>query len=327
MVGCDRMGAMEIRLAETEELEEFVGVFDKLWPNHLGLAELRRDLELMPEKQRITLWFAIKGGEKVGVARLYRLIGAFHPQKWFGEFGVLPEHRGKGFGTRLYDHLLEQLAAENALEIRGRVRDDDAYSIGFLERRGFYETKRDFESVLDLASLSDDVLDALDNRSFDIKTAKEADCERFRHQWHELFEEVRKDIPRDDIPTALTFEEFSEIFLADEEFLWDVSMFAFDGDNMIGYTLIYEMDNRGVLFQALTAVDKDYRGRGLAKALKSRAMRRAKEKGITEVHCDNDARNAPMISINKRLGYKSKPGMIAMRKDLREAPGGGGMPK
>ena len=303
-------------------------MFDKLWPNHLGLAELRRDLELMPEKQRMSLWFAVWDGEdrrdgdstlagsKIGVARLYRLLGAFHPQKWFGEFGVLPEYRGKGIGTRFYDHLMAQLAAEDALQITGRTRDDDPYSIGFLERRGFYETKRDFESVLDLASLSDEVLDALDDPSFDIKTAKEADCERFRHQWHELFEEARKDIPRDESPTPFTFDEFAEIFLVDEEFLWDVSMFAFDGEKMIGFTLIYGMDNRGVLFQALTAVDKDYRGRGLAKAMKSRAMRRAKEKGITEVHCDNDTRNAPMISINERLGYKRKPGMIAMRKDL-----------
>lgn len=309
---------MEIRRARGDELEEFVRVFDLLWPNHLGLAELRRDLELMPEKQRMSLWFATEGGEKVGVARLYRLLGAFHPQKWFGEFGVLPEYRGKGIGTRFYENLMACLAAEDALQITGRVRDDDPYSIVFLERRGFYETKRDFESVLDLTLLSDEVLDTLDNRSFDIRTAKGADCERFRHQWHELFEEVRKDIPRDEPPTAFTFDEFAEIFLVDEEFLWDVSMFAFDADKLIGYTLIYEMDNRGVLFQALTAVDKDYRGRGLAKALKSRAMRRAKEKGITEVHCDNDTRNAPMIAINERLGYKSKPGMIAMRKDLRE---------
>jgi hypothetical protein len=40
------------------------------------------------------------------------------------------------------------------------------------------------------------------------------------------------------------------------------------------------------------------------------------------VHCDNDTRNTPMIHINELLGYKSKPGMIAMRKDLRgEAEG------
>src|SRR5688572_13650763 len=224
---------MEIRRVETEELAEFVGVVDKLWPNHLGLAELRRDLELMPEKQRMSLWFAIEGGEKVGVARLYRLIGAFHPQKWFGELGILSEFRGRGFGKQFYDFAISQLEAEDAIQITGRVRDDDDYSLQFFQRRGFKETKRDFESVLDLASLSDEVLAALDDPSLDIKTAKEADCERFRYQWHGLFEEVRKDIPREDVPTAFTFNEFAEIFLVDEEFMWDASMFAFDGDRMI----------------------------------------------------------------------------------------------
>ena len=100
--------------------------------------------------------------------------------------------------------------------------------------------------------------------------------------------------------------------------MWDVSMFAFDGDKLIGFTLLYGMDNRGVLFQALTAVDKNYRKKGLAKAMKSRAMRRAKEKGFSEVHCDNDTRNSPMIAINDKLGYKRKPGMVAMRKDFQE---------
>jgi GNAT superfamily N-acetyltransferase len=364
------MRAMEIRLARIDELEEFVGVFDQLWPNHLGLSELRRDLELMPEKQRMSLWFAVLNGENrrdgdstlnsdrnrrdgedtlgsdrnrrdgedtlgdstlgsdrnrrdgdstltIGIARLYRLIGEFHPEKWFTEFGILPEHRGKGYGRQLYDHLIYHLSDEKAIEVKGRVRDDDPYSIGFLERRGFYETKRDFESVLNLSELSGDLLDELDNGTFDIRTAKEADCERFRHQWHELFEEARKDIPRDDSPTSFTFDEFAEIFFVDEEFMWDVSMFAFDGDRMTGFTLLYGMDDRGVLFQALTGVDKEYRGRGIAKAIKARAMRRAKEKGVTEVHCDNDTRTAPMIHINELLGYKSKPGMIAMRKDLR----------
>ena len=301
-----------------DELEEFVDVFDKLWPNYLGLGELRRDLELLPEKQRMTLWFAIEGKEKIGVARLYRTLGSYDPQKWFTEFGILPEYRGASRGKQLYDHLATQLAAEDAIELRGRVRDDDPHSIGFLERREFYETKRDFESVLDLSTLDESVLSEMDNPAFDIKTAQEANCEETHHQWHRLFESARNDIPRDDTPTGFTFEEFGEIFLKDEEFMWDVSMFAFEGDKMIGFTLLYKFDDRGVLFQALTAVDREYRGRGLAKAMKARAMRAGKAKGITEVHCDNDTRNTPMLAINDRLGYQRKPGMIWMKKVFQE---------
>ena len=309
---------MKIRLAEESDLETFVRVFDKIWPNHLGLAELRRDLQLMPEVQRMTVWLAELGGEPIGVARLYRLIGAFHPQKWFGEMGLLEAHRKCGYGSQLYNHLIHLLRREGAIQVTGRTRDDDNHSIQFLTRRGFKETKRDFESTLELGKLDDTVLDAMDDRSFDIRTAKEADSDRFRHQWHELFEMVRRDIPRDEPPTPLAFEEFAEIFLEDKEFLWDVSMFAFDGDSLIGFTLLYEMDGRGVLFQALTAVHRGHRGRGLAKSLKARAMRRAKQNGFAEAHCDNDTRNTPIIMINERLGYRRKPGMIAMRKSLVE---------
>lgn len=305
---------MEIRQASEQEVETFVDVYDRLWPNHLGLAELRRDLLLMPEKQKMQLWIAWEGEAAIGVARVFRLIGAFHPLKWFGEIGILEQHRGLGHGRQLYDHVLAFLRGEDAIQVTGRTRDDDERTIEFLRRRGFAETKRDFESVLDLKTLDTSRLDALDSAAFDIRTAKDADSESFRRQWHLLFEEVRKDIPRDDPPTPFSFEEFSEIFFEDEELLWDVSMFAFEGDELIGMSLVYEMDRRGVLFQALTAVRRDRRGMGLAKALKARAMRRAMECGFHEVNVDNDTRNGPMISINERLGYRPKPGMVAMRK-------------
>ncbi|MDQ2986504.1 MAG: GNAT family N-acetyltransferase [Armatimonadota bacterium] len=305
---------MDIRQANETDLPTFVEVFSKLWPNHLGLAELRRDLELMPEKQRMTMFMAEIDGEPVGVSRFYRLLGAYHPQKWFGELGILPDHRGNGLGTQLYDHAIAFLKEQDAIQVTGRANDDDEKALQFLKNRGFVETKRDFESVLKLSEINPDVLVSMDNPNFDIRTAQQADSERFRHQWHQLFETVRKDIPRDEPPTPFTFEEFGEIFFNDKEFLWDVSMFAFEGEELIGLTYVYEMDNRGVLFQGLTAAHRDYRGRGLAKALKTRAMRRALEKGFLEVHADNDTRNTAMIAINNRLGYQNKPGMISLRK-------------
>jgi RimJ/RimL family protein N-acetyltransferase len=53
-----------------------------------------------------------------------------------------------------------------------------------------------------------------------------------------------------------------------------------------------------------TGTLREYRGRGLALAVKLATTRWAAEHGITQISTDNDETNAPMLAINRRLGYK-----------------------
>jgi len=53
-----------------------------------------------------------------------------------------------------------------------------------------------------------------------------------------------------------------------------------------------------------------HRGRGLGLAVKVEAPRRAKAAGMRELRTDNHSRNAPMLAINTRLGYRRLPGWI-----------------
>jgi len=57
--------------------------------------------------------------------------------------------------------------------------------------------------------------------------------------------------------------------------------------------------------QHLTAVTRPRRGRGLAKALKARMLRlvRDRQPGVTMMRTCNAVVNAPMLSINARLGF------------------------
>ena len=47
-----------------------------------------------------------------------------------------------------------------------------------------------------------------------------------------------------------------------------------------------------------------YRGRGLGLLVKQHSLARAAELGITSVVTQNDDTNAPMLAINRRLGYQ-----------------------
>ena len=54
----------------------------------------------------------------------------------------------------------------------------------------------------------------------------------------------------------------------------------------------------------LTATRREYRGRGLARLLKSHSLHRAAEAGATRAITDNDETNAPMLAVNTALGYR-----------------------
>ena len=65
----------------------------------------------------------------------------------------------------------------------------------------------------------------------------------------------------------------------------------------------------------LTGTRRAYRGRGLALAVKLASIHWAAENGITRMLTFNDETNAPMLAINRRLGYKP----IGRRVELLKA--------
>ena len=54
-----------------------------------------------------------------------------------------------------------------------------------------------------------------------------------------------------------------------------------------------------------TGTARDHRGRGLASLAKLAQLRWAADNGVERVITDNDALNAPMLAINRRLGVRA----------------------
>ena len=61
---------------------------------------------------------------------------------------------------------------------------------------------------------------------------------------------------------------------------------------------------------------RDYRGRKIAQALKVLAARYARAHGMKKIRTDNDSLNAPMLAVNRKLGYRPLAGTFIMGKDL-----------
>jgi RimJ/RimL family protein N-acetyltransferase len=66
----------------------------------------------------------------------------------------------------------------------------------------------------------------------------------------------------------------------------------------------------------MTAVDRAWRGRGLATTMKLATIAWAIEHGLTALETGNDEANAPMRAVNARLGYQPLPDEVVMRGPL-----------
>jgi RimJ/RimL family protein N-acetyltransferase len=67
---------------------------------------------------------------------------------------------------------------------------------------------------------------------------------------------------------------------------------------------------------ALTAVRRDWRGRGVAAHLKRLTLRWAADHGVTEVYTWTQARNEPMLRLNEHLGYVLGQTSITLTRPL-----------
>lgn len=83
----------------------------------------------------------------------------------------------------------------------------------------------------------------------------------------------------------------------------------------VGITVTMVKEN-GSAYTNFTGVARAERGKGLALALKLRALRDLKTRGIKLFGTTNDEQNAAMRGINRRLGYAPEPPTTIFEKRL-----------
>jgi RimJ/RimL family protein N-acetyltransferase len=140
------------------------------------------------------------------------------------------------------------------------------------------------------------------------------DLEESKRRFHELFSAVRIDVPRSEPMTELSFDQFRALVLDAPDFFPAGVFLALSGGEMIGMSHLFKGSASEDLYAGLTGVRREYRGRGIAKALKVKALRFAKEAGAPRIYTDNDTTNLEMIAINDKLGFVKLPAWLSMVK-------------
>ena len=288
-----------IRVAETdEELEAWRQVRMAVLPNDrcLSVAEMREHatpetLYLVAELDGVLAGSGLAGRSSFGHAGLHSR--------------VVPSHRRRGVGTAILERLEAHALGLGFTEAGSLVEDQGSHA--FAERFGLREVDRQVELV---RAIGTEPWPAVPD-GIEIVTVAERP-ELWAVAYDPFGLEALADMATDR-PVIVTRDEWHSEWLA-----WPEAVFLAVADGRVvacaGLELDEDQPQRAE--NAFTAVDRAWRGRGLAMLMKRIALSAAAEHGIREVYTWTQIGNRAMRTINERLGYVPRGLAISVRGPL-----------
>ena len=296
---------IEVRRAESDaDLEGWIRVKRAVLPNESAWTVEEFRTRLTPDR---TVLVAALDGEIVGAGLGGR---SDDPQRGYVAPRVHPEARRRGVGTALLEPLVEFVESLGLTRLSGQVTDPG--SKVFAERYGFGESDRQVEQVRHLhGEIPVDPLPA------GVEVARIAE----RPELLEAAYPLARDEGYPDLALEGSISVPLEDWLQDEASLPEGSFVALADGEIVGYSGLMAHDNDGVAEDGLTVVRREWRRRGLAKALKQRELAWARRAGFAEVVTWTQSGNESMRAVNERLGYAYRDVAITMAATLPLEPG------
>lgn len=304
------MSHVLLRPFTTEDYPAWAALRNTLRPDHpLTVAELQNQDAQLDATCFLLRIVAEVSGTLVGVGQINQEIWRMHPQKFHVGVWVDPAYQRQGIGGRLYDHLVAQVAPLNPLFLRASLREDNAPGIRFAIQRGFVEEMRAWASRLDVTAFDAapfaGVVERVLSEGISIMTVAELhisdpDC------WPKLYELDRStgaDLPGSEPVTLPAYAAWEQLVRYAPNSIPEAYFIARDGDRYVGVSNLARITGTTDLEVGYTAVERTYRGRGIALALKLCAIDYARSIGAPGIRTENNSTNTPMLRINTQLGF------------------------
>ena len=226
---------------------------------------------------------------------------------------VPPARRGRGAGTALYS-AISDWARERGLEsLEAVLADNDPDSLAFAERRGFVKERHEKGVALDLTAIEPPPVEPPPG----VEIVSWADRPELARGLFEVSLEASPDVPGYEDEEHQPFEAWLEHDMQGPGDWPEATFVAVAGDEVVGYAKFSISSTSATsAYHDLTAVKRDWRGRGVARALKAAQIGWAKANGYELLRTTNDERNTPMRRLNEQLGYRPWIGRLFLRGPL-----------
>jgi GNAT superfamily N-acetyltransferase len=297
-------------------------LFEGVYPEYPGVAEDLRhtDATRMPPL-KAARWLLKDASRALGMVEYSQSATRYDPRRFTIDLLVRPDAEGRGLGKQLYAHLLGQLEEFDPLALEIGVREDKMRGLRFAGERGFAETMRSWESRLDPRGFNPEAYDGLVARvtgeGIVLRDLTELAIDPERERLiYELRNAIIPDVPSTAAVTEESYEQYLERFWKNPLMIQEACFIALDGERYVGYSQFFDTPDRSLLYTGLTGVRREYRGRGIATALKVRAIAWAKAAGRTEIVTWNASQNVEMLGINAKLGFVRQKAWIDFEKVL-----------
>jgi mycothiol synthase len=288
------------------DMEQIVAVRNAVYPDDPITVD---DFVAWGEQGRETTDIvAVQDGTIFGGARSY--LGSERPNPWVHVW-VAPAEQRRGVGSALLAELANRAAEAGYEALEAWVLEGETAGALFAQVHGFEETGREQEVALDLTSIEPPEVDP--PRGIEIVTW--AERPELARGLYDVASEAVPDVPGEE---QAEMESFEDWLAHDMQSLGDkpeATFVALAGDEVVGYSKFSLTEAQpSVAHHDMTGVKRDWRQRGIARALKATQIRWAMEHRYEQLRTRNEERNTPIRKLNERFGYRPFSGRIYLRK-------------
>jgi len=124
-------------------------------------------------------------------------------------------------------------------------------------------------------------------------------------------------VPQTETTDDIPYDEWEAHVLRYPLFEREGSFVAVVDGAVAAVSLLVADRESGRATNMFTGTLREYRGRGLARAVKLATTHWAAANGITQITTTNDETNAAMLAVNRRLGYKPGGRRVEYLRELR----------
>lgn len=260
----------------------------------VNVASSIHRLTTVPDRSQAKAWVAEVDGRVVGRVDCFLSLFETDSRTAGVPVAVREAQRGRGIGSALYEVGLAHARSIGAEQLLVSFHENDS-GVAFATTRGFSQVRAETESVLDPRSVQELPPESVDLRPLSAVDPRDA---------YDVDLESTADMPSTEAFEGMAYEEWEDHVLRHPLYTPEGSFLAYVDGEAAALSLLTVDTESGRAMNWMTGTRRAYRGQGLALAVKLASIHWAAANGITRMLTFNDATNAPMLAINRRLGYE-----------------------